>query len=250
MVTILMLGADKTLFTRYVHLKARFAEVNGLFPGSVVSLAGVPVGNVSDVTFVPGESKLELDLKIDRQFRGRLTEGTIAEVRTQGALGDKYVFLSPGPLDGKQLDDGALVQANDEDLMKLLTSKEDGVARIVSVIKQMDILLTSINQQGKLGQTMGNLSDASAKLKSTLGQLDVILADIHGEIPQNHRVRIALDKLASVMEKIDGGKGTLGQLINDPSIAQSLKALLGSSPRDGYVKDMLRETLQKSGAKK
>jgi len=250
MVTILMLGADKTLFTRYLHIKARFTEVNGLFPGSVVSLAGIPVGNVQDITFVPGEAKLEIDLKIDRQFHNRLKEGTVAEVRTQGALGDKYIFLNPGPLDAKELPDGALVEANEQDLMKLITSREDGVARVVDVIKELDILLASINQNGKLGQTMSNMSEASAKLKSTLAQLDVILQDIHGEIPQNHRVRAALDRLASVMEKIDSGKGTLGQLINDPSIAQSLKGLLGSSPRDNYVKDMLRETLQKSGAKK
>lgn len=250
MVTILMLGADKTLFTRYVHLKARFTEVNGLFPGSVVSLAGVPVGNVQEITFVPGENRLELDMKIDRSFKARLNEGLVAEVRTQGALGDKYIFLNPGPLGGKELPDGALVESNEQDFFKLLTSREDGVARVINVIKELEILLASINQNGKLGQTMSNLSEASGKLKSTLGQLDVVLQDIHGEIPQNHKVRAALERLSSVMEKIDSGKGTLGQLINDPSIAQSLKGLLGSSPRDNYVKDMLRETLQKSGAKK
>jgi phospholipid/cholesterol/gamma-HCH transport system substrate-binding protein len=250
MATVLMLGADKTLFTRYVHIKARFTEVNGLFPGSVVSLAGVPVGNVQAIVFVNGENKLELDLKIDRAFQPRLTDGMIAEVRTQGALGDKYVFLNPGPLTAKQLDDGALVPANEQDIMKLLTSREDGVAKIIDVIKELDILLASINQNGKMGQTIANLSDASGKLKSTLGQLDVVLQDIHGEIPQNHKVRTALLNLSSILEKIDSGKGTLGALINDPSIAQSLKGMLGGSPRNKYVKDMLRETLQQSGASK
>jgi phospholipid/cholesterol/gamma-HCH transport system substrate-binding protein len=250
MVAILMLGADKTLFTRYVHLKARFTDVNGLFPGSVVSLAGIPVGNVSEITFVPGENKLEIDLKIDRKFQARLTEGLIAEVRTQGALGDKYVFLNPGPLGAKEVPSGTLVQSNEQDFMKLLTSREDGVAKIIDVIKELDILLTSLNQNGKIGQTMANMSDASSKLKSTLGQLDVVLQDIHGEIPQNHKMRESLVKLSSILDKIDSGKGTLGALINDPSIAQSLKGMLGGSPRNKYVKDMLRETLQQSGASK
>lgn len=249
MVTVLMLGADKTLFTRYVHLKTRFSEVNGLFAGSVVSLAGVPVGNVDSIVFVPGESKLEVDLKIDRQFRDRLTEGLIAEVRTQGALGDKYVFLNPGPLNAKTLPDGSLVQASEQDIMKLLTSREDGVARIVNVIKELDILLASINQNGKLGQTIANMSEVSTKLKSTLGQVDLVLADIHGEMPQNHKVRASLERLSSILDKIDSGKGTLGALINDPSIAQSLKGMLGGSPRNKYVKDMLRETLKESSEK-
>lgn len=248
MVTILMLGADKTLFTRYNHVKAHFTEVNGLFPGSVVSLAGIPVGNVDAITFVPGDSKLEIDMKVDRSFAPRMTEGTIAEVRTQGALGDKYIYLNPGPVGGKALPDDALVQANEQDLMKLLTDRQDGVARIVDVIKELDILLASINQNGKMGQTIANMSDASAKLKSTLATLDTVLQDIHGEIPQDHKVRQSLVKLSSILDKIDSGKGTLGELINDPSIAQSLKGMLGGSPRNKYVKDMLRETLQQSGA--
>ena len=250
MISVLMLGADKTLFTRYVHMRARFTEVNGLFPGSVVSLMGVPVGNVDGITFVENENKLEADLKIDRSFLPRLNEGTIAEIRTQGALGDKYMFLTPGPTGGAQLPDGALIQSKEEDLMKLLTSREDGVARVVDVIKELHILLASINQNGNMGMTMHNLGEASAKLKSTLAQLDVVLKDIHEEIPQNHKLRSTLVSLSSILDKIDSGKGTLGQLINDPSVGQSLKAMLGGSPRNKYVKDMIRETLQQSGSTK
>lgn len=251
MVSILMLGADKTLFTRYVHMRARFTEVNGLFPGSVVSLSGVPVGNVDGIVFVENENKLELDLKIDRSYAPRLIEGTIADIRTQGALGDKYIFLTPGQPGAKPLPDGSLVESKEEDLMKLLTSREGGVARIVDVIKELHILLASINQNGQMGATMHNLGEASAKLKSTLAQLDVVLKDIHEEIPQNHKMRSALISLSSVLDKIDAGKGTLGQLVNDPSIAQSLKSMLGGSPRNKYVKDMIRETLSSpNGASK
>src|SRR3712207_1081099 len=83
MVTILLLGANKTFFTSYVHLKARFTEVSGLFPGSVVSLAGVPIGNVETIDFLESESKLEVDMKIDSKFAPRLTQGIVAEIRTQ-----------------------------------------------------------------------------------------------------------------------------------------------------------------------
>lgn len=242
MATILLLGGQKTFFTRYTHIKARFSEVSGLFPGSVVSLAGVNVGNVEEILFVANDNKLEVTLKIDRKFEDRLVEKTIAEVRTQGALGDKFVYLEPGPITGKKLPDGALVESNEADLMKLLTSREDGVARIVDLIKELHILVASINQNGQIGTTI-------KKLGSTLSQLDGLLGDIRGEIPQNHKVRTALLNLSSILEKIDSGKGTLGSLVNDPAIAQSLKSLLGASPRNKYMKDMLRETLQQSGSK-
>ncbi|RYZ72832.1 MAG: MCE family protein [Proteobacteria bacterium] len=249
MATILMLGGQKTFFTSYTRLNARFGEVSGLFPGSVVSLAGLPVGNVEDIKFSGADNKLDVTLKIDRKFEKRLVEGTIAEVRTQGALGDKYIYLEPGPVGSKQLADGSTVQANEADLMKLLTSREDGVARIVDLIKELHILVASINQNGQIAVTMKNMGDASKKLGSTLAQLDGLLGDIRGEIPQNHKLRTALTSLSSVLEKIDSGKGTLGVLVNDPSIAQSMKSLLGPSPRNKYMKEMLRETLQQSGSK-
>ena len=244
MVTILLLGADKTFFTRYVHLKAHFTEVTGLFPGSVVSLAGVPVGNVEKIDFVSAENKLELTMKIDSKFADRLVKGTVAEIRTQGALGDKFVYLIPGDPKGGELADNDVVEVNEQDLMKLLTSREDGVARIVDLIKEVHVLVASINQNGQAGVMMKNMTEASAKLKTTLEKIDGLLGDMRGELPKDNKLKQSVASLASILEKIDQGKGTLGQLINDPSVAQSLKGFLGQSPRNSYMKNMLSESLQ------
>jgi len=246
LVSILFLGGDKVLFTRYIALSARFTEVQGLFPGSVVSLAGVPVGNVQHITFVTSENKLEVQMKINRSFADRLVEGTVAEIKTQGALGDKFVYLSPGAPGGTKLANGTVIQSVETDYIKLLTSREDGVARVVDLIKELHVLISTLNSNGKTAQTISNVAEASGKLKGTLGQLDALLADIRAEIPQNKKLRQALVSLANILEKIDQGKGTLGQLINDPSVHQSLKAFLGGSPRNRYMKDMIRETIQQS----
>lgn len=248
MISILLLGGDKAFLTSYVKLRTRFTEVQGLFPGSVVSLAGVPVGNIKGIDFVPSENKLEVVMQINRVFQNRLVEGTVAEVRTQGALGDKYIYLTPGPAEGKQLQTGSLVPSVETDLMKLLTDREEGVARVVDLIKELHILVATINNSGKTSQMINNMADASAKLKSTLGQLDSLLADIHGEIPENKKLKKALVSLSNVLEKMDQGKGTLGQLINDPSVYQNLKSMLGGSPRNTYMKNMIRETIQQSEA--
>lgn len=245
MVTILLLGADKTLFTRFVHVKGRFTEVSGLFPGSVVSLAGVPVGNVEGIEFVESENKLEIDMKIDSKFASRLVKGTVAEIRTQGALGDKYVYLVPGDPKAGPLADGDLVETTEQDIMKLITSREDGVARVVDLIKEVHVLVASLNHNGQAGVMMKNMTEASAKLKTTLDKIDSLMGDLRGELPQNNKLKASVASLASILEKIDQGKGTLGQLINDPSVHQSLKSFLGQSPRNTYMKNMLRESLPK-----
>lgn len=246
MISILVLGGDRVLFTRYHFLKAQFTDVQGLFPGSVVSLAGVAVGNVELIDFVPSENKLEVTLKINRIYQNRLVEGTVAEIRTQGALGDKYIYLIPGPTGSKQLADGALVESLETDFMKMITSREDGVARVVDLIKELHILVATINQGGKTGELMSNMAEASGRFKKTLVQIERMINDLRGEIPENKKLRQSLVTLSSILEKVDQGKGTLGQLINDPSVHQSLKALLGGSPRNRYMKDMIRETIQQN----
>jgi phospholipid/cholesterol/gamma-HCH transport system substrate-binding protein len=243
---ILLLGGNRVFFTRYIHIKAKFTEVSGLFPGSVVSLAGLPVGNVDSINFAPAENKLVVDLKINTEFQSRLVEGTIAEVRTQGALGDKFVYLIPGPTGGAAIRNGTEIAANETDFMKLLTDRQDGVARIVDLIKELHVFVASINQGGHSGQMMHNMADASAKFKSTLTQLDGLLGDVRSNIPQDKKLQQAIISLANILEKVDKGQGTLGQLINDPSVHQSLKSFLGGSPRNRYMKDMIRETIQQS----
>jgi phospholipid/cholesterol/gamma-HCH transport system substrate-binding protein len=250
MIAILLLGGDKAFLTRYTSLRAEFSEVQGLFPGSVVSLAGIRVGNVEKITFVPGTNKLETTLRINREFEDRLVEGTTAEIKTQGALGDKYVYLNPGPAGGKRLEPGTKVEAIETDFMKMLTSREDGVARVVDLIKDLHILVASINAGGKTGEMISNMADASVKFKKTIAQLDLLVSDLRGEIPENKKLRQAIVSLSSILEKVDQGKGTLGALINDPSVHQSLKALLGGSPRNRYMKDMIRETIQQNEAGK
>ena len=155
MISILALGGQNALFTNYRHVRAQFSQVQGLFPGSIVSLSGLPVGNVKNISFVPAENKLEVDMQIDSQFAERLRQGTSAEIRTQGALGDKYVYLTPGPAEGGQLPDKSLVTAVDDgDFLKMLTSKEEGIGRALDLIKEMHLLVANLNQNNRIGATV------------------------------------------------------------------------------------------------
>ena len=252
MVSILVLGGNRIAFTRYVHVVSYFEEVQGLFPGSVVSLAGLPVGNVKRIKFAQGQNKLAVEMDIDQQFAERVVEGTTSDVRTQGALGDKYVYLTPGPPVGKSLPDGAVIATNDSgDIMKLLTSKDEGVGQVLGLIKELRALVASLNANGRAAGTFENASSAALQLKNTLVQMDGLIRDLRSEIPHDQKMKLAISALASVMQKIDQGKGTLGALVNDPSVHQRLKAMLGGSQRNAYLKDMLRDSIkQNEDAKK
>lgn len=250
LVSILLLGGNRMVFTRYANFHTPFSEVQGLFPGSVVSLAGLPVGNVSEITFSSETNQLEVHFRVDAKFTQKITAGTKAEIRTQGALGDKYIYLTPGAIGGEAIADGGSIPPDASgDLFSMLTDKEDGIGNVVTVIKEMQILLATLNKENTIGKTMTNLSLATAQMNQTLGELDGLIRDVRGT-KDDRKLQKAVQSLASVMEKIDRGQGSLGALINDPSLHQSLKAFVGSSPRNTYLKSVIRETIQKSEAKR
>ncbi len=245
MAAILMLGGDRFAFKRQVTFTARFTDVQGLFPGSIVSLSGLRIGNIKTITMGP-DLKLDIEMQVEAQYAARITEGAIAEVKTQGALGDKFIFIKPGPPDAKPIAVGSVLPSEETDFMKMITDRKDGLAGAIDLIKELNILVVSLNQDGKTAKMMSNLAEASEKFKTTVTKLDAVMNDVNGPNPEDKRIKKALVSLANVMEKIDKGQGTLGQLINDPSVHQSLKNLLGPSPRGKFMKEMVRETI-KSG---
>jgi phospholipid/cholesterol/gamma-HCH transport system substrate-binding protein len=74
-------------------LHAAFDEVGGLKPRAPIAIAGVTVGQVTDIElddFLRARVTFEVDADIE------LPTDTSAGIRTSGLLGDQYIALEPG----------------------------------------------------------------------------------------------------------------------------------------------------------
>jgi phospholipid/cholesterol/gamma-HCH transport system substrate-binding protein len=74
-------------------VRAEFDNVAGVKKGASVQIAGVVVGEVVDISLGKNDSAI-LSLKIDNSIK--LPTDSIASVKSQGIIGDKYIQLSPG----------------------------------------------------------------------------------------------------------------------------------------------------------
>jgi len=74
-------------------IKAEFDNVAGIKKGAAVQVAGVVVGNVVGIELDEDDIAL-LSLKIDNTLK--LPVDSIASVKSQGIIGDKYIQLSVG----------------------------------------------------------------------------------------------------------------------------------------------------------
>jgi phospholipid/cholesterol/gamma-HCH transport system substrate-binding protein len=86
------LGDVNIFGTKQYVIKARFNNIAGLREGSGVEIAGVNVGKVSKINLDNYQAIVELLINPNV----KLQEDSIASIRTQGIIGDKYVKLSPG----------------------------------------------------------------------------------------------------------------------------------------------------------
>ncbi len=73
---------------------AEFSNVGGLKEGGKVRLAGVSVGNVSEISLDRESFFARVKLLLEPGIL--LDDDTIASIKTNGLIGDKYIDLLPG----------------------------------------------------------------------------------------------------------------------------------------------------------
>jgi phospholipid/cholesterol/gamma-HCH transport system substrate-binding protein len=78
---------------RTYKVTADFDSVAGLKEGAILDIAGVNVGRVAKIV-LNGDYRARVVLQINREVA--LSEDSVASVRTQGIIGDKYIKIIPG----------------------------------------------------------------------------------------------------------------------------------------------------------
>ncbi|MFO7913762.1 MAG: outer membrane lipid asymmetry maintenance protein MlaD [Desulfotignum sp.] len=73
-------------------VEASFRSVEGLEPGASVEIAGVPVGKVKQIRLEENEARVLMEIRNST----KISDDTIASVRTKGIIGDKFIKLAPG----------------------------------------------------------------------------------------------------------------------------------------------------------
>ncbi|HRO66988.1 MAG TPA: MlaD family protein [Pseudobdellovibrionaceae bacterium] len=244
--SIFMISGNSSLFSSQIKLHAHFDQVQGLAPGSVVSLAGLSVGNIESITFLPEQNKLDVVMNVDTRYSPRITEGALVEIRTQGALGDKFIYILPSDPRNAPLKDGdVLGVAPASDLFSIFSERGKETEKIFDIINELHTMAKTINHGGLLLKTMTNLSAASTNLRAASDQARVFTSGLEGD-KTSAELRTSIRRLDSIMEKIDRGDGTLGALINDSSLHDQLRSFLGVSPRKQQIRSMIRTSIEKS----
>lgn len=238
LVSIFLIGANTSMFAKRISLLVHFDQVQGLAPGSMVSMSGIRVGNVDDVFYVADLGKVQITMTVDQELVRDMGNDSVVEIRTQGALGDKFLFITPGSSTAPKVRDGDTLEvAPATDLFAVLSDRGKDAEKLFEILSDVRKATKAISEKDHVEKIMENILKASRNIASASEKWSEV---------DPHKLQSALNHLESVAMKVDRGQGTLGALINDPALHDRLKSLLGDNSRRDHLKSMIRTSIEKS----
>jgi phospholipid/cholesterol/gamma-HCH transport system substrate-binding protein len=130
---------------------------------------------------------------------------------------------------------------------KELPSSVAAIATIVDEIQNGDGLLHSFIYDEYEGGGIESIERSLASFEAIMNEVTngegVLHSLIYDRLTEQDLVLEALGagaKLNSILEKVDAGQGTLGLLVNDPTLYGDLKLLVGGAQRSAVVRTLIR----------
>jgi len=258
----------KDFFSNSAYYYTVYDQVGGLSESSPVEVNGYKVGVVQSIDFIDAESgKLLVEFSVDRNFKlPKNTVAEITPISIMGGVKVQFVYgKGPGTYSEGDTIPGrvaeSLLDKVDNELVPVFNKLENLITNLDSVItsvndiidsdfkKNLDGTIANLNgttkslnsilgsEEKDLKETLNNinrfskmLSDNSGKLDSTLTNLESIsdtlaAADIYTSVAN---LKTSLENASSILDKLNKGKGTAGQILTNDTLYTNLSSSLES----------------------
>ncbi len=123
-----------------------------------------------------------------------------------------------------------------------------------TTLKKIDSAVTSLNTllaEVKTGKGVLNAlvydKNLRDKLDQAIANVNSAAEEIGGESGIAAELKETLSNFREISEKLNGGEGTLGALINDPALYDEVKGLVGQSQRSKFVRTAVRYLINNKG---
>jgi phospholipid/cholesterol/gamma-HCH transport system substrate-binding protein len=194
---------------------AEFTNVEGLTPGSDVTLAGVRVGQVSEVRFEQqedGTSRAAVEFEIESGHE--LTTDVLADINYGDMIGVRYVALSlPGDTSGQILAPGSTIPIEQTTPPVDLTALLNGFKPLFEAIDpaQMNSLAASVVDafQGQ-GATLESLFLHVASVSTDIVEQEQVFNDVIVNLEQLVTV---IDRRSDEVSQLISGMNVVGQAL-------------------------------------
>lgn len=196
--SIIMIGRGKDWFADYVTYYTVFDESYNLQVGAAVKLFKADIGRVRSISV--SEDRVRMKLAILAKYRSRIRSDTLAVVESPTLIGSEYISIVPGSSNALPLGVNAEIPSRAR-------------KSLADVMAEFEIEATA----KKLVAALQDLSELAIFLKDPEGPL----------ISTLNNVNAITGHVAAVTADIEGGRGTLGELVASRELMARVEASLG-----------------------
>jgi phospholipid/cholesterol/gamma-HCH transport system substrate-binding protein len=259
----------RNIFTASKQYYAVFNDIGGLQISSIVSSHGYNVGQVSDIEFLPGNiNKIVVEISIEHKFK--IPKNSVVEIYSTDFMGSKAVNLIVGTSNEIARQNDTLISRFDGDLNTLVSKKLmplkdktenlivsiDSVTSIIrntftpetqrdirmSIAALRDLIQTQkekiaeiLNHMESIAQNLENSNKSVTNIIKNLSDVSDSLAEanLKTTVTEANKVLVQTNE---ILLKINGGKGSLGQIVNNDSLYNSLEKTI--KDLDALIVDM------------
>ena len=251
----------KDIFNKEIELVSRYDNVEGLVPSAPVFIKGYKAGKVAEVEYQPETDDFKVTCSVMKEFRiPSDSKMTIYAVDIMGGKGVKIDLgvsetlvvdgseLAPakeaGLLDGLAAGVGPLLSklGNTLDSLSMTVAgvnamlSESNQAAISNTIAHLERTMKSVNgiastidgKSAELIALVDNLASLSAKFSSIADKADGAMTGVSSIVTKIDETDIAglVSSFKNLLEKINDPDGTVGKLLVDGSVYDSVDELL------------------------
>jgi phospholipid/cholesterol/gamma-HCH transport system substrate-binding protein len=245
----------RDLLTSYVTLYVEYETVEGLTASAPVTLNGLVIGKVNNITIEKNTGKLLVELQIKTDFP--ISKSSVAAIYEPGLIAGKQIAIEPNfndksvSLDGQRLKGIIRLGLTDSVGNKLVPIQE----KLEKIMDDTDVLIKGINNvldkkaQEDLRKSLSELSSTMEQFHKASLSVNTILdenkSQIKGVVNNFNKISDDFSKISDSLNKADLGKtvrnlnetlakvdgimkglksgnGTMGKLLNDDALYNNL----------------------------
>lgn len=241
-ICIVIAGDEVSFFKNSQTYRSQFENTAGLVAGAPVRMGGVEVGRVTKIKIEAKGDALAIgaELRIDSPYFELIrTDATVA-LDTQGLLGDKFVALKAGIADESMPPGGLIATKEVDGLSKVVEQSKVIMETVNSTTKKIDAFTENLPDRDAMKAVGNDFAESAKALRIMMMKMsadDSVLSALNDK-QSKASLKNSLASLESaaahadsIAKKIDSGQGTLGALINDRTLYEDIRGMLGHIDR-------------------
>lgn len=243
------LGGQNILLTNNIY-HVYYDDVTGLMESARVKMRGVEVGNVRSITLL--DNNVEVELSVDAKYADMIPANSVAEIASAGLMGGMEIYIIQGDseeimpdgatFEGRVRPDmiGSLADKGGElleglnttvdNLNTLLDDNGEGIGQLIANLESMTATINGVlasssdDIEGALSDLHAfttTLTENSARIEAMIANLETFSGDL-ADADLVNQLSATVDSLNAVLASVEGGNGSVGKLLNDAELYNSL----------------------------